>query len=257
MSITRNPNDEGNGFIIAYDGEEVEYGDAIKHFSENKIKVIAAMRYELCLANNPVITKLIPAYFFINQAKKDWEGLFKGIVANKIPDNFISLFGSTSKAEQEKLLRDQSLTTDQYGALLFRSSILGYTYSSYKSEKLPNGIKANELPTFIRVDNGKVTKRGATPLTDGQLKGVILQRKVIVARILDKGNEWHCFFQTFKSIRGEESWRGGQPHIHYISDKWGIPRAELVKQIKAGHHPSTKIHIALHRDVKDEKAIKK
>lgn len=82
-------------------------------------------------------------------------------------------------------------------------------------------------------------------MSDGQLKHAIKFRKVIVAKVLDKGDEWHCFYLTFKSIAGEESWKNGQPHYHYLSDKWGISREELVRQIKSDKYPSTSVHIDL------------
>ncbi len=66
------------------------------------------------------------------------------------------------------------------------------------------------------------------------MKQAIEHRKVKVAKILDKGDEWHCFFATFKSFRGEETWLGAnQPHYHYISNVFGIGRAEVVNQIKS------------------------
>ena len=58
-------------------------------------------------------------------------------------------------------------------------------------------------------------------------------------KFIDKEDEWHCLFLTYDSIRGKESWNGGQPHYHYISDKFGIPRAEWLRGQLNGHLNST------------------
>lgn len=66
-----------------------------------------------------------------------------------------------------------------------------------------------------------------------------------MAKFLDKGDTWHCFFTVYRSLRGEESWQDGQPHFHYISDKWGISRKDAVEQLKGDKYPSTSVHISL------------
>jgi hypothetical protein len=68
-------------------------------------------------------------------------------------------------------------------------------------------------------------------LSIAQLKQVVEHRHVAVAKFLDIGKQWHCFFLTFRSLRGEENHDGGTPHMHYISDKWGISRSSVVKQL--------------------------
>ena len=74
---------------------------------------------------------------------------------------------------------------------------------------------------------------------------VIEQRKVIVAKFFDRGSEWHCLFLTFNSLAGKENWKGGQPHLHYISDKYGLTREEAVNRFKSNNYPSTSVHIDL------------
>ena len=86
---------------------------------------------------------------------------------------------------------------------------------------------------------------GETTLKEGELKNVILHRKKIVANFLDKGNEWHCFYLTFKALAGKETWNKGQPHCHYLSDKFGVSREEVIQGIKTGNIPSTPVHIGI------------
>lgn len=71
---------------------------------------------------------------------------------------------------------------------------------------------------------------------NGQLKQVIEQRKVIVSKFLDKGSEWHCLLLTYDSLKGKESWKNGQPHYHYISSKFRIPRDKVVEQLKSSSY---------------------
>jgi hypothetical protein len=165
----------------------------------------------------------------------------------EVPPNLISLLNSQSKKEQERLLRGQSLSPYQLSAYLFRAwSEFGFSFSNYTGEHHHKGVDESTLPSLIVVgDDQKVRTAGETTLTEGQLKNVVNYRKVTVTKFLDKGENWHCFFTVYKSLRGEESWKDGQPHFHYISDKWGISREEAVKQLKSEKYPSTNIHIDL------------
>lgn len=86
---------------------------------------------------------------------------------------------------------------------------------------------------------------GETKLTEGQLKNVINHRKVTISKFLDKGDLWHCFFITYNSIGGKDKWQDGQPHYHYISDKWGFNRKDAVERLKSTNYPPTSVHITL------------
>ena len=230
-----------NGFMVAVIGDEVEYVDPIKHISETEIRKMAELR--------KVTNKLrfvLPDEYFLCEAKKAWFTFYKEIIATPIPPNFLRLFENKSKAEQERLLDGATLTPYQLCNLWFAASIkYGCTYSNYSSEKLPNGIEEKDLPKIAHFDGDKVTKVGSTTLSNGQIKNLINHRKVIVARFLDNKDGWHCFYQTMKGVSGEEKGATGRPHLHYISDKWGYSRADVVSQIKKGSHPTTKVHIDL------------
>ena len=148
--------------------------------------------------------------------------------------------------EQEKLLKRQTLTIEQLMSFIFLAyEDYGFTLSEYTGENHRKGIDESDLPTLIHVKENGVDKAGETSMTDGQLKNVVESRKVIVSKILDKDGEWHCFFLTFNSIAGKESWKGGQAHFHYSSDKYGITRKDAVEQLKSKKYPTTSVHIAL------------
>lgn len=166
----------------------------------------------------------------------------------QIPDSIVELLISDhKKKEQEQLLKGVSLTTDQLGAIFLRAEKEGYKYSSYRFEGIPKGMNPSDLPSFIYLDNdGIIHTDKDKGLTNGQLKALIKEASVIFAQIIDNGTNWHCFIRTHSGLKGEESGKHGSiPHIHYISNKNGITKNDLVKCIKGGHYPTAKIHIQL------------
>jgi len=84
-----------------------------------------------------------------------------------------------------------------------------------------------------RLRNRLLKKVGDTNLTDGQLKELLIKRKKTIAKFLDKGDSWHCSFITYASLQGKDGWNQGQPHFHYISDKFNIPRETVINRLKS------------------------
>ncbi len=100
------------------------------------------------------------------------------------------------------------------------------------------------MPIFAHhLENNEVKIIGNTTLTKGQIKSAINQRHAVVAKFLDKGDKWHCFFQTYRSIRGMET--GEYPHLHYISHAWGLSREHVLRQLRSKNYklPSSLPHI--------------
>ncbi|NOU16575.1 MAG: hypothetical protein HOO91_03330 [Bacteroidales bacterium] len=166
-----------------------------------------------------------------------WKQEFETVRKTKVPENFIALFTTKSKDEQKKLLTKQRILPYELLAFYCQAyTDYGFTFSEYKSEHLPNDLKGKEFPNLFYEDNNEIHKIGETSLSDGQLKHAIKNRNVIVSRFLDKGNEFHCFFTTHKSLKGEESGRDGQPHFHYISDKFGHSRDKVLRELKSKNY---------------------
>lgn len=185
---------------------------------------------------------------FVKQAIELWEEKLSVILSESLDKEFLDLLRAKSKKNQLKLLRGKSLTPYSFAKLLFLShNEFGFSFSQYTSEKLPVNINNSQLPFLIKLsdDEESISIMGETTLKEGELKNVILHRKKIVANFLDKGNEWHCFYLTYKALAGKESWNGGEPHYHYLSDKFGIPRKDVVQGIKDGKVPSTQVHIGI------------
>ena len=151
------------------------------------------------------------------------------------------------KRDQVRCLKGIELSPLQLGALFIQAGVRGYKFSNYCYKGKPKNFLENELPSFIFIrDDGNLDKYGSTSLMDGQLKNYVTSSKFILARILDNGEQWHCFYQTKTGLQGKENGDlGSRPHIHYISDSFGISREDFVKALKGGKVPSSKVHILL------------
>ncbi|MFB3386662.1 hypothetical protein [Flavobacterium sp. LAR06] len=231
--------DDGNGEYSIFETFDFEFVNPIEHYSTAIVASNFAMMKEIVLLKDPPFP--FPIEFIeqtlMKEAVKKWDEELNEILKTKIPENFISLLISKTKKEQVKLLKNQSINPDQLLAFLFKAKInFGYSFSQYRGEHNHKGLDESKMPALVEIKKDVVHKIGDTPLTDGQLKQAIEQRKVIVSKFLDKGNEWHCLLLTYDSLKGKESWKNGQPHYHYISDKFGIPRDEVVKQLKSSSY---------------------
>ncbi|QDH77954.1 hypothetical protein FKX85_02440 [Echinicola soli] len=197
------------------------------------------------------LQKIPPEYrykIYQYEAHQDWTKRFQMIMEDKLARNLIDLLTTNKKRDQLKLLKGVSFTSFTLTKLIFYAyENLGYKFSYYSSEQLPKGIKYTDLPYVIELgENEKdIDIIGETELSEGQLKNIIKHRKRIIAKFIEKEDQWHCFYITYKSLSGEESWNDGQPHYHYLSDKFGVPRDEVVLGIKNGKMPSTPVHIGI------------
>jgi hypothetical protein len=247
MQIKKIYDNDGKGFTRVFSSGDFEYVNPIEHYGNHEINKIMILRREDLELRNPFLASITSNDYFYKIAVEHWGKMYKEINDTPIPENFIKLFSASSKKEQVKLLRNQSLTVFQLGALLFKAHELGYSFSQYTGEHHHNGVDEDNLPLLIHVeDDGKVKTVGETSLSDSKLKQIIEHRKVTISKFLDNGSHWHCFFLTFKSLRGEESWKDGQAHLHYISDKWGLKREDLVTKLKSKDNSiSSKVHIDL------------
>jgi len=221
--------------IIMFEDGDFEYENPIKHYGDGfivKQMVLNGIPNEELNGDKKPSEK--SEQIFIEAAAK-WQEMLKKFKAVEVPNGFLSLLGTDKKSEQENLLKGQIMTPDILMGLLIKSEEQGYKLSQYSSSYSQKGVDLSKMPLAYRVkENGEVQTFGTTELSEGQLKQAIEHRKVKVAKFLDKGEEWHCFFATYKSLRGEETWLGEkQPHFHYISNAFGIARAEVVDQIKS------------------------
>lgn len=177
-------------------------------------------------------------------AKEQLVSLEKVVLPKEI---FTLLENDLKKKEQEKIWKGVSLDISQLGAIFLHGEDLGYKFSSYRFEGTPKNFKKEDLPNFAYVDdNDNLHRVGGESLSEGQLRALINESKVIYVQMLDNGIQWHAFIRTFQGLKGKESGtQGSVPHIHYYSNKNGTSMADFVDMIKKGNYPTAKVHIPL------------
>lgn len=193
---------------------------------------------------NPLRAKFVSEDLYIRKAEEDWHEMVSELLSVNVPDFYFKILEVIKKKDQEKIVKRFSFN---YG-LLFKFFCeafdkYGFTFSQYSSETYPKDIDLEQMPRFVNMNDNNIDKVGETIYTDGQLKNAIKHRNGIIANFLDKGETWHCFFITYKSLAGRENWNDGQPHYHYISDKFNLSRAKVLEQIEGGSYPQASIHI--------------
>lgn len=221
--------------LIGFEESDFEHEKPVKHYGDSFIVQQMVLRgvpkEELDGRKKP--SKNSKRIFV--KATLDWNEVLEKFKAVKIPDGLLNILGTNKKSAQIESLRGVVLTPDILMGFLIKAEKLGYTLSQYSSEHPQTGVDSSKMPfAYFVKENGEVQTFGNTELSDGQLKQAIQHRSVKVAKILDKDEEWHCFFTTFNSLNGEETWLGEkQPHYHYISNTFGISRTEVINQIKS------------------------
>lgn len=234
ITIKRIPSGDNEHYTV-FENNDVEQINPVEFYKNSMINVSYHLDKQLIL-KNPSFRKYPPQVvhnFLLKRATEFWQNQYEIYISTSLPANLISLFNSQTKKEQLNLLKNQSLTSNELVALMIQAGENhNFSFSQYTSDHLPPDYISTKIPSFIEKDGDKIKKGGGSELTDGQLRQIIDQRKRIVARFLDKNGEWHCFFGTLNSMNGNEKWKGGSNHIHYISDKFGFNRDEVVKQLK-------------------------
>lgn len=157
---------------------------------------------------------------------------------------------SLSKKQQETLLKDAILTGSEILWLNKEAQDLGYLLDVYHEETYPDKFNEKRMPiVFNQKEDGSFDVLGSTDMTEGELRALLEQRKVVQARIYHRNSSWHCFYYTFKGLAGEECGvLGSQPHYHYLSNRSGVSWDTLLKRIKACNMPTSKVHIRIKHD---------
>ena len=225
----------GQIIIAIYDHNDVESVNPIEYYGNSFIV------NQMVLSGVPTEElngKKVPSDSskeIFSQALDHWLQQLDEIKGTTIPEPLIELLHTDKKKKQEKLLKQISLNPMVLIALIFRAyAEYGFRFSQYRMEILPDDI-TEKMPFAAEInDDGSVNIFGETKLTEGQVKHAITHRSVTIGKFIDKEGLWHCFFGNYKSIYGKESWLGEQtPHLHYISSAFGIPRENVVNQLKS------------------------
>ncbi len=223
--------------------ENVENVDAKSYFRQYHLRIVKKI-----LLMDYKIRLWFPNDIIINCAERIVDEQISQLEKIEIPIQFLKLLDSNlKKKEQIKLLKGVSITPNQLGSLFLEAGKHEYGFSHYMIDIPQKKYSESKLPKLVHiVSNNEIKHIGETQLTDGQLKEFVESSNFVVARFLDNGKHWHCFLQTRKSIMGKESgFHGSQCHLHYISDRFGRYREEIVNDIKNGSYMTTPVHILL------------
>ena len=235
MKITEITNKKTGEKIISFGGEDFEKVNPDKHFYDG-----CFVKRMILQIPDEVRGKKKPSdkgKAILLKTAKDCREFINSFRSVKLPEELKELLKSSKKKEQIKLLKGLELTTDIFMGFILYAGDNGYLLSQYTSHHHANGIDEKELPAaYMKKPDGTIQKFGKTNLSDGQLKQALEQRSVKVAKLLEKDDEWHCFFLTYNSIAGKENWQNGQPHFHYISNLFNLDKTELIKQLKSKNY---------------------
>jgi hypothetical protein len=251
MRVEIIPDNEGDGEYLIIHGE-VDRVSAEAHFFDRHMTMNVPVKHRILSKDRRLAgedqQKMKQA--LVRMAIKSWPAALAEMKSEPVPTYLIALLNARDKKEQLRVLKGATINTNQLGAFVLEAEQQGFTYSRYLEHKLPSNTNRAEMPRFIEQKaDGTIKKAGQTSMSDAQLKQVLAQRKSIVATILDRGDDWHCFFATYQGLAGKENYKadqGGQPHFHYISSKWGsITRQQVVDGVRSGKYLSTSVHVDL------------
>ncbi len=248
------PKEDGSGFFQIFEGSEVEFIDPTPYFLEWYLKIRLSQFTTQMSIEHPEIPLELVLTKLSDQIQNDMANEFMKIIDIPIPNNFIKLLTCNSKKEQVQLLKGTTLHPFQLEALIIKAwNDYGYSFSNYKAEHRPKGYEDAKLPKLGVLKGNTIEAVGNTTLSKKQVKQVIEQRNVYISKFIDKGSTWHCFFITYNSLKGSENWNNGTPHYHYISDKFGINRDEVVRTLKSNKYKLGNLpHIILNNNKIDE-----
>lgn len=243
------PHKEGN-FIVTSEGEAINYVRPIDYFEKQSKFVYRQMelirlQQKPELRGNPFFEMILR-----KNAHEDWVNNLVEMRATKLPYDLLQILTVNKKKEQVSLLKGKQFTSSQFSSFLLRAGEgYGYRYSRFRVEFLPSWAYDYKLPKVFHLrGDGEMDIVGDTNMTEGQLKQLLQQRTVRISHFLDNGFRWHCFFTTYRSLRGEENYGKGTPHLHYLSNFWELKRSMVISGLKSRSHKfTTSVHIPFHR----------
>ena len=170
------------------------------------------------------------------------QNLYKHI---HIHDNWLTLLtnDSLSWKDQKRIASATPLCEfEQYG-IMYQAEKLGYRFSEYHKKIFPKDVDKSQLPPLIYLDDSNTTHIfGNTTYKSKFLKMAMLdQSNTIYMQVITRGESWHCFFSASKGLLKKES--GKKSHIHYVSNKLGLPLEQVINEILANQYKGDKVHI--------------
>lgn len=217
-------------------------------------------RYKVCSMYEDDIEKEYPpmwfcAYLFFffmhmygiseDEARQLSFSELKKWVRKPCPEFLLKLYTETRKKDQEKLLRDKTVTSENMICWILYSRRIGGTFSQYSYHKGSGSLKGRAPLMIDASDENNIVTVGNTDLSQAALKHLVENQRVVMAQFVDlPDSRWYCFYRTHRGLAGRESGEHGS-HLHFISSAYGIDREELVKNFKNGECPTNGFHVCL------------
>ncbi len=249
--------ENGKGYTRVFSMENIEKVNPIDYFREYEFFKRKLLYRDILRSSNPGLNALISDDFLERYIlNEDFEGFFEQFFDKELSEKFIKILDTPRKKDQLLLLKGLDLTPKKLHTWIIRAfKERGFLFSRYLFEILPKGLEGKKLPQLVRLKDGEtIEKSGETELSEGELKNLIKHRKVIIANFLENGEVWHCIFSTYKGLFGEENYKNGQPHFHYISSSFGVKRDDFINSLESGDYKSTSVHVDLFGYRDDEKS---
>lgn len=166
-------------------------------------------------------------------------------VRKPCPVFLLKLFTEIKKKEQEKLLRDKAVTSENMICWILYSGRFGGTFSQYSYHGGSGSLKGRAPLMIDASDENNIVTVGNTDLSQEALMYLVENQRVVMAQFVDlPDGRWYCFYRTHRGLAGRESGDQGS-HLHFISSAYGINREELVKNFKNGECPTNGFHVRM------------
>lgn len=186
-------------------------------------------------------SKYLEDKFFMDQAKRWWAEQKREHRKAGVCDVIKKIMVLEKIKEVERFVDEAVITQKEFVDSMFCLRHHGYLYKFEKNEIIPSDLEGKRLPRFAHVQNGKVdSAEGEHDLTDGQIKHLIQNRKVMHIHSLEKDDRWYCFYFAFSDVQGAH-WKTG--HLHYSRNSWYKDLNGLVDELKLKRHSARSVHI--------------
>lgn len=146
--------------------------------------------------------------------RKKADELDREIYAENIPIKMKSLFQIKKKAEAVAYCKKLELSEHDLFLLIHNCHQIGFIHRSKFREYLPQHLRVQESD----ISN---MRAGNPHRFFNKVHGIFKERKRIHVHLLERGNEWHCFYYSYSDIKtgNRNHWKLGS-HLHYISYLW-------------------------------------
>lgn len=238
-----------SSFIFGSRLKDFEHGSFIRAMIHNHANSLFQFMIFDFESKKGEATTLLERIILRNEALHQSAKAFQSLIdETNLRANLKELVSSDlKKKDQVRILNGTEISRSELLKLFYYAEEIGYTFSFFLRDAEQTDFLDKTMPKIIYLDDGKTQHVGETDLSDGQMKHLVDQRQSLIVWLLEKEDTWHCFLQTIKGLKGKESGKmGGLPHIHYLSNSFGISKDALLNKIKnEGEYVTTKVHIPL------------